>query len=68
MDSEKQKRALVTGAASFVGYHITKRPLDEGRRVVGLDCISEYYDISLKERGESTLLNSQSYRSIHEKV
>lgn len=65
---EKQKTALVTGAAGFIGYHISKRLLDDGWRVVGLDCMSDYYDVSLKERRESMLFQSASYSSIHEKV
>ena len=65
---EKQKTALVTGAAGFIGYHISNTILSEGWRVVGLDCISDYYDVSLKERREGMLLQNASYRSVHEKV
>jgi UDP-glucuronate 4-epimerase len=64
----KQKTALVTGAAGFIGYHIAKRLIDGGWRVVGLDCMSDYYDVTLKERRESMLLESENYRSVHEKV
>jgi UDP-glucuronate 4-epimerase len=65
---EKQKIALVTGSAGFIGYHISRRLLDEGWRVVGLDCMSDYYEVSLKEQRENMLLQYASYRSVHEKV
>ncbi|MDC1296940.1 NAD-dependent epimerase/dehydratase family protein [Octadecabacter sp.] len=63
-----QKTALVTGAAGFIGYHVSKRLLEEDWRVVGLDSMSDYYDVSLKERREDILLQNASYRSVHEKV
>ena len=68
MNDYTRKTALVTGAAGFIGYHISRRLLDDGWRVVGLDCMSDYYDISLKEQRESMLLQNASYRSVHEKV
>ncbi|WP_306027425.1 NAD-dependent epimerase [Stappia sp. MMSF_3263] len=40
---------LVTGSAGFIGYHLCRRLLDDGWRVVGLDCVSPYYDPALKE-------------------
>lgn len=68
MTNDKQKISLITGAAGFIGFHISKRLLDEGWRVVGMDCMSDYYDVSLKERRESILLQNASYRSVHEKI
>lgn len=68
LDVHAQKTALITGAAGFIGYHISKRLLDEGWRVVGLDCMSDYYDVSLKEQREGMLLQNAFYRSVHEKV
>ncbi len=39
---------LVTGAAGFIGYHVSKRLLSEGHTVIGIDNINDYYDVSLK--------------------
>jgi UDP-glucuronate 4-epimerase len=40
---------LVTGAAGFIGAHVTRRLLDGGRQVVGVDNLSPYYDPALKQ-------------------
>ena len=40
---------LVTGAAGFIGYHVSKVLLDAGHQVTGLDNLSSYYDVKLKE-------------------
>jgi len=42
------KSVLVTGAAGFIGYHVSKRLTDEGNRVVGVDNLNDYYDVNLK--------------------
>jgi UDP-glucuronate 4-epimerase len=40
---------LVTGAAGFIGFHVARRLLTEGTRVIGVDNLNAYYDVSLKE-------------------
>ena len=39
---------LVTGAAGFIGFHLTRRLLERGDTVVGLDNLNSYYDVRLK--------------------
>jgi UDP-glucuronate 4-epimerase len=39
---------LVTGAAGFIGYHLSKRLLEDGCRVTGVDNLNTYYDVSIK--------------------
>jgi len=43
------KNVLVTGAAGFIGFHLSKRLLDSGINVVGLDNLNPYYSVNLKE-------------------
>jgi UDP-glucuronate 4-epimerase len=42
-------RVLVTGSAGFIGSALALRLLERGDEVVGLDCLSDYYDVRLKE-------------------
>jgi UDP-glucuronate 4-epimerase len=45
----KNSRILVTGAAGFIGMHLSRRLLERGDKVAGLDNLNDYYDVSLKE-------------------
>ena len=38
-------KILVTGAAGFIGMHLSKRLLDRGDVVVGIDNLNDYYDV-----------------------
>lgn len=39
---------FITGAAGFIGYYLSKKLLDQGCRVIGIDNINDYYDVNLK--------------------
>ena len=40
---------MVTGAAGFIGFHVARQLLANGREVVGADSVNAYYDPKLKE-------------------
>ena len=52
---------LVTGAAGFIGFHVARRLLAEGRNVVGLDNLNSYYDPALKEARLGILRREQNF-------
>ena len=52
---------LVTGAAGFIGFHLSKRLLARGDRVTGIDNLNDYYDPSLKEARLALLRNEAGF-------
>ena len=52
------KKILVTGNAGFIGYHLTRKLLENNFFVIGIDNINSYYDISLKKNRLKNILNS----------
>ena len=61
-------KALVTGSAGFIGYHLCKHLLAEGFDVVGFDAMTDYYDVRLKERRLANLLQSGSFRAVNDRL
>lgn len=47
-ESDINKTYLITGAAGFIGFFLSKRLLEQGCKVIGIDNINDYYDINLK--------------------
>ena len=57
-------KTLVTGAAGFIGMHVSERLLSMGYEVVGLDNLNDYYDVALKE-ARLARLQTQARFSFH---
>ena len=53
---------LVTGAAGFIGFHLCQRLVTDGRQVVGIDSMNEYYDINLKRARLDRLTKFPNFR------
>ena len=55
---------LVTGAAGFIGFHVSKILLDRGDEIVGLDNLNEYYDPTLKHARLERLQQHERFRFV----
>jgi UDP-glucuronate 4-epimerase len=62
------RRALVTGSAGFIGYHLCARLLADGWEVIGVDAMTDYYDVTLKERRQAMLLQSAGFRAVNQRI
>jgi UDP-glucuronate 4-epimerase len=55
------KKVLITGTAGFIGFHLAKLLLAEGFRVHGYDGMTDYYDVTLKQRRHQMLLQDPNF-------
>lgn len=58
------KKTLVTGAAGFIGFHVSKRLIARGEDVIGLDNLNDYYDVNLKYARLKQLEGHKNFRFI----
>jgi UDP-glucuronate 4-epimerase len=58
-------KALVTGAAGFIGFHVARFLLERGDTVVGIDNVNDYYDVSLKEARLERLRPMKGFEFVH---
>ncbi|MGB9712390.1 MAG: NAD-dependent epimerase [Dissulfurimicrobium sp.] len=63
-DTVRFKKILVTGAAGFIGFHLSKRLLQEGREVIGLDNFNDYYPPSIKEDRARELIPFPKFKMV----
>ncbi|MBT5020526.1 MAG: NAD-dependent epimerase [Planctomicrobium sp.] len=55
-------KILVTGAAGFIGFHLSRKLLERGEEVVGIDNLNDYYSVELKEARLAELSPHESFR------
>ncbi len=61
LNDQTSRKVLITGTAGFIGFHLAKRLLDEGFQVHGYDGMTDYYDVNLKQRRHSMLLQMPNF-------
>jgi UDP-glucuronate 4-epimerase len=54
-------QVLVTGAAGFIGFHLSQQLLSAGERVIGIDNLNDYYDVKLKEDRLDRLIQQDNF-------
>jgi UDP-glucuronate 4-epimerase len=65
MAASERMKILVTGTAGFIGSHLALRLLERGDEVVGIDNLSDYYDVGLKRARLARFADHPRYTHIH---
>ena len=57
-------KIIVTGSSGFIGFHVSKKLLESGKKVHGVDSMNNYYDVGLKKSRLRILKNYKSFSFI----
>ena len=67
-DHSNSRRAIITGSAGFIGFHLCQRLLSEGWEVCGIDGITDYYDTTLKIKRNEILEKNKNFFFKYERL
>ena len=62
------RKVLVTGSSGFIGFHLCTRLLADGWEVLGVDAMTDYYDVRLKERRQEILMQNAGFRCLNDRI
>jgi len=63
-EENQEMKYLITGAAGFIGSFLTETLLSQGKTVIGIDNINDYYDVSLKKKRLSKLESNKNFKFV----
>jgi len=62
------KKILITGSAGFIGFELSKKLLERGDKIIGIDNLNDYYDVNLKKSRLKILEAHENYQFINEGI
>ncbi len=65
---DNQQTSLITGVAGFIGFHMARSLLEKGDRVIGIDNLNTYYDVSLKKARLEQIISHHNFTFYHEDI
>src|SRR6056300_462656 len=63
MNNQTKKVAFITGTSGFIGFHLATLFMSNDWQVVGLDALTDYYDINLKKSRQKLLLENSNFHN-----
>jgi UDP-glucuronate 4-epimerase len=58
------RKILITGVAGFIGFHLAQLMLEQGWQVLGVDAMTDYYDVNLKRRRQAMLSQNEGFSTL----